>query len=318
MKYDITNTFPRGGELAGKGKDWGWEDPADCGNFNFGDPLTACAANVQYHTEHVLEAQMIDQFFLWLDKKKSNLPDPTPGAAKGSTVSFCQYVNELWDVPAFAWPNEPTTGGVGKLWTPIQHIAAQFPTRTFKSDDFVALESAINTPSKTSAWRANNPWKTTSWTKKIEKYADAKKIFSRLRSTMGSRLYHDHSTIRKTMKEQTDRIGKILDALDSTLLQANQRTGYLKWSKQDLKSEGETYMKGQYTTMVSKTEGLVNDFLPKMKKLWASQAEKDKWKDDPKDTAAVTTTKKEHQNFIKAIEDFDTKWNALPKWRNPL
>ncbi|KAI8173809.1 Chitotriosidase-1 [Colletotrichum sp. SAR 10_75] len=178
-------------------KYWGWEYPADCGNFNFGDPLTARAANVQYHTEHVLEAQMIDQFFQWLDKKKSNLPDPRPGAAQGSTVSFCQYVNELWDVPAFAWGTEPTTGGPGKLWTPIQHIAAQFPTRTFKSDDFVALESAINTPSKTSAWRANNPWKTTSWTKKIEKYADAKKIFSRLRSTMGSRLYQDHSTIRK-------------------------------------------------------------------------------------------------------------------------
>ncbi|KAF0317756.1 glycosyl hydrolases family 18 protein, partial [Colletotrichum asianum] len=318
MKYDITNTFPRGGELAGKGKDWGWEDPADCGNFNFGDPLTARAANVQYHTEHVLEAQMIDQFCQWLDKKKSNLPDPTPGAAQGSTVSFCQWVNELWDVPAFAWGTEPTSGGPGKPWTPIQHIAAQFPTRTFKSDDFVALESAINTPSKTSAWRANSPWKTTSWTKKIEKYADAKKIFSRLRSTMGSRLYQDHSTIRTTMKEQTDRIGKILDALDSTLLQANQRTGYLKWSKQNLKSERETYMKGQYTTMVFKTEGLVNDFLLKMKNLWASQAEKDKWKDDPKDTAAVTSTKKEHQNFIKAIEDFHTKWNALPKWTNPL
>ncbi|EQB54270.1 hypothetical protein CGLO_05919 [Colletotrichum gloeosporioides Cg-14] len=227
MKYDMTNNFPRGGELGGKGKDWGWEDPADCGNFNFGDPLTARAANVQYHTEHVLEAQMIDQFFQWLDKRKSNLPDPTPGAAQGSTVSFYQYVNELWDVPAFAWPNEPTTGGVGKLWTPIQHIAAQFPTKTFKSDDFVALESAINTPSKTSAWRANSPWKTTSWTKKIEKYADAKKIFSRLRCTMGSRLYQDHSIIRTTMKEQTDRIGKILDALDSTLLQANQRAHWI-------------------------------------------------------------------------------------------
>lgn len=120
------------------------------------------------------------------------------------------------------------------------------------------------------------------------------------------------------MKEQTDRIGKILDALDSTLLQANQRTGYLKWSKQNLKSERETYMKGQYTTMVSKTKGLVNDFLPMMKNLWASQAEKDKWKDDPKETAAVTATKKERQNFIKAIEDFDKKWNALPMWTNPL
>ncbi|KAJ3492293.1 hypothetical protein NLG97_g5433 [Lecanicillium saksenae] len=82
---------------------------------------------------------------------------------------------------------------------------------------------------------------------------------------MGSRLYQSHSTISKTMKTQAERIGTVLDALDSTLLPANGRAGYQKWSKQNLESEWLSYMKGQYTTIQSKTNGLVNNFLLKIK-----------------------------------------------------
>ncbi|EUC34079.1 glycoside hydrolase family 18 protein [Bipolaris zeicola 26-R-13] len=313
---DISGDFPPGGQL--NGFDWGWVDPEDCGNFNFGSPLQARAANVQYHTEHILEAQMIDLFFQHLDKRKSKLPDPKPGAANGATVSFCDYVNELWDVPPFVWPNEDTTGGVGKAWNPIMHIAAQYPTRTYKKDEFIALESAINTPSKTSAWAGGNPWNFASWTNDIAKYAEARVILQKMRSTMGSRIYQSHSTIQTTMKTQTDRIGKILDALDTTLLPANQRAGYAKWSKQNLKSEWLSYMKGQYTRMQSKTEGLVNNFLPKMKAAWVTQAEKAKWQDGPNTSPAQQIVSKEHRDFIKSIEDFETKWNGLPQWNNPL
>lgn len=313
---DISGDFPSGGQL--NGDDWGWVNPKDCGNFDFGSPLTARAANVEYHTEHVLEAQMIDLFFKHLDKKKSNLPNPEPNAKPGTTVSFCEYVDALWEVPPFVWPGQDTTGGVGKAWNPIMHIAAQYPTKTFKRSEFVALESAINTPSKTRPWASSNPWDFGSWTKDLSDYAKARVILQKMRSTMGSRIYQSHSTIRTTMKTQTERIGKVLDALDSTLLPANQRVGYQQWSKQNLESEWLSYMKGQYTTVQSKTNGLVNNFLPKMKAAWVTQAEKDKWKDAAGDTQAVLDEKKVHRDFIKSIEDFDTKWNGLPAWTNPL
>lgn len=313
---DISGDFPPGGQL--NGDDWGWVDPTDCGNFDFGTPLTARAAGVEYHTEHVLEAQMIDLFFQHLDRKKSQLPDPRSNAPQGATVSFCDYVDALWDVPAFVWPGQDTTGGVGTAWNPIMHIAAQFPTKTFKRSEFVALESAINTPSKTNPWRSGNPWGSGTWTKDLADYAKAREILQKLRSTMGSRIYQSHSTIRTTMKTQTDRIGKVLDALDSTLLPANRRAGYQQWSRQNLESEWLSYMKGQYTTMQSKTNGLVNNFLPKMKAAWTTQAEKTRWTDAPGDTPAVLDEKKQHRAFIKAIEDFETKWNGLPAWTNPL
>ncbi|GKT49647.1 chitotriosidase-1 [Colletotrichum spaethianum] len=277
---DISGDFPSGGQL--KGPYWGWVNPTDCGDFDFGNPLTARVANIEYHTEHVLEAQMIDLFFQYLDKKKSKLPDPKPNAAQGDTVSFCAYVDLLWDVPAFVWPGKDTTGGVGTAWNPVMHIAAQFPTRTFKTSEFVALESAINTPSKTNPWRSQNPWNPAAWAKDLSDYTKSRVILQKLRSTMGSRIYQSHSTIRTTMKTQTDRIGEVLDALDTTLLPANRRAGgYQQWSKQNLQAEWLSYMKGQYTTMQSKTNGLVNNYLPKMKAAWVTQAEKDKWKDAP-------------------------------------
>ncbi|EGX87924.1 hypothetical protein CCM_09547 [Cordyceps militaris CM01] len=296
-----------------------WTNPMDCGNFDFGSPLTARAANIEYHTEHILEAQMIRLFFDHLDNKKSKLPDPRPSANPAATVSFCAYVDLLWEVPPFVWPNQDTTGGVGKAWNPIMHIAAQFPTKTFKKSEFVALESAINTPSKTRAWASDDPWTTKTWTKDLSDYAKARVILQKMRSTMGSRMYQSHSTISKIMKTQTERIGNVLDALDSTLLPANPRAGgYQKWSKQNLESEWLSYMKGQYTTMQSKTNGLVNNFLPKMKAAWVTQAEKEKWKDAAGDNKAVLDEKREHRDFIKSIEDFETKWNGLPTWTNPL
>ncbi|KAJ6785998.1 hypothetical protein PWT90_07634 [Aphanocladium album] len=312
---DISADFPPGGQL--KGKEWGWATK-DCGDFNFGSPLLAREPNTDYHTEHVLEAQMIDLFFQYLNKKKKPQPDPKPGAAKGDTVSFCDYVNVLWDVPAFVWPGQDMDGGIGKKWDPIMHIAAQFPTKTFNKQEFVALESPINTPSKTRAWASGNPWDSKGWTNDIADYAKSRIILQKLRSTMGSRIYQSDSTISQTMKTQTDRIGVVLDALDTTLLKANTPAGYTAWEKQDLKDEWHKYMKGQYTTMQSKTRGLVNDWLPKLKKAWCSQAEKDKWEAKPTDSGTLKTEKEEHRAFIKAIEDFDTKWNGLAVWNNPL
>ncbi|OHF04585.1 hypothetical protein CORC01_00056 [Colletotrichum orchidophilum] len=314
---NIADDFPPGGQL--RGADWGWVNPKNCGDFAFGSPLTARAANTEYHTEHVLEAQMIDLFFKHLDKKKPRLPDPRPNAQQGQTVSFCTYVNALWEVPAFVWPGQDTTGGVGKAWNPIMHVAAQFPTRTFNKAEFVALESAINTPSKTRAWAGGNPWDFSDWTRDISKYAEARQILQKLRSTMGSRIYQNHLTIRTTMETQVDRIGNVLNALDTTLLPANRRAGgYQQWSQQNLQSEWLSYMKGQYTIMQSKTNGLITNFLPMMTATWVTPAEKAKWVDVAGDSQAVLDNKREHRAFIQSIEDFETTWNGLPAWTNPL
>jgi chitinase len=313
---DISDDFPRGGEL--KGEDWGWVDPKDCGNFAFGNPLQARATNIQYHTEHVLEAQLIALFFDHLGTVAPKPNDANLNSPAGKKVSMCTYVNDLWDVPPFVWPNQPTQGGVGTAWDPIMHVAAQFPSKTFKRDEFVALESAINTPSKTGPWGEKKPWDDSKWATKMAKYTEAREIFHRLKATMGSRKYQDHSKIRGIMKKQTDRIGDVLDALDTTLLPANPRPGYRTWTKQNLKTYWHRFMKGKYLLMQARTNSLVNTWLPILTNQYASQAEKNRWADQQGDSQAVLDEKKKRREFIEAIEKFNTEWTALPQWTNPL
>lgn len=313
---NIEKDFPRGGQL--NGENWGWVNPKDCGDFDFGSPLTARAANTQYHTEHVLEAQMIDLFFEHLRATAPRPDDPDPSKPLGSKVSFCDYVDILWKVPAFVWPGKDTQGGVGTAWNPIEHVAAQFPSKTFKRNEFVTLESAINAPSKTGPWADKKPWGDDKWTKEMAKYSKARSIFHSLRATMGSRIYQSNQKIRTIMKDQTDRIGDVLDALDTTLLPSHPPAGYRAWTKQDLKTYWHRFMKAKYTLMQAKTNLLVNTWLPKMERQYASQAEKDRLKDAPGDTQAALDDKKERRDFIAAIEKFRTEWNALPAWNNPL
>jgi chitinase len=51
---------------------------------------------------------MIDLFFKHLSKKKSSLPNPKPNSQR-KVVSFCDYVDALWDVPALVWPGQVTS-----------------------------------------------------------------------------------------------------------------------------------------------------------------------------------------------------------------
>lgn len=102
---------------------------------------------------------------------------------------------------------------------------------------------------------------------------------------------------------------------NSTLLLNNPRPGFCQWSRQSLETEWHSFMKGRYTNMQSKTNGLVTQSLPMMKTVWVTQAEKDKWKDATSDTQAVLLEKKEHRNFIKAIKDFEENGTGYPRGR---
>jgi chitinase len=160
---------------------------------------------------------MIDLFFKHLSKKKSSLPNPKPNSQR-KVVSFCDYVDALWDVPALVWPGQDTSGGGGTPWNPIMHIAAQFRQRRSRGPSLSPSSPPSTRFPRRIPGEAENPWKTDAWNREISKYEEARKIHQKMSSTMDSRIYQSHSTISTTMKTQTVQIGKVLDALDSTLL----------------------------------------------------------------------------------------------------
>ncbi|KXJ87068.1 oviduct-specific glyco protein, partial [Microdochium bolleyi] len=326
MVTDISDDFHPAGKLGGDS--YGWQDPKNCNSYDWGGTsgtgaLAARVPGIEYHTEHILEAQLIDIFFQKLNKDKGTTPYNNPKQnlvpnVDPTKVSFCDYVNALWDIDPIVWPNKPTTGGIGQPWKPVFHIAAQYPTKTFNPNEFVALESPINTPAKTNAWRSNDPFSTTGWAKNIGTYAEAKSILAKLRSTMGSRIYQSDTVISGRLKTQSDRIADVLDALDTTLLPANRRNGYNAWTKQNLKDDWNKFMKGQWVIMKSKTKGLVDTWLDKLESAYTTPAEVAKYQAVATDSPAVAAEKLDRRNFIKAIEDFRDKWENLPAWTTPF
>jgi chitinase len=261
---------------------------------------------------------MIGLFFEDENSNKGQLPDPYPNSPPNNKVSFCEYVNALWDVDTFVWPRKDTQGGVGKSWKPILHVVARFPGKRFHRDEFVTLEDSINTPSKTNPWNLQNPWSESAWKKNLDTYTKARSIFFSLRQTMGSRIYQSDSKIRGIMKAQTDRIGDVLDALDTDLLPKNTKSGFEAWTKQDLRNDWHRFMNRRYTTVTTNTNTFVTRNLEALKREYVTQAEKARWTDAKGDSQAVLDEKKKRRDFIAAIEKFEVEWNALPAWFNPL
>ncbi|GAB1321116.1 hypothetical protein MFIFM68171_11326 [Madurella fahalii] len=116
--------------------------PGVCGSYDWGDPLTARVANTDYHSVHILEAQMMDKFFtIYINEKTDLLVNSNPNPRQNKArVSFCGYVGMMFNIPAVAAPGIDTAQGFGVTLTPNDHIAAQFPTHQWKTDEYVSLK----------------------------------------------------------------------------------------------------------------------------------------------------------------------------------
>jgi chitinase len=117
-----------------------------CGSYYFGAPLDARVSGVQYDTEHILEYQLPGMFLQELDQQIFDHifdhPNPSQLDSNGrpKKISFCEYVKELWTIPAIAI--------AGNTKSPADHISDCYPTANRYSEELVVLQHRINTPAK--------------------------------------------------------------------------------------------------------------------------------------------------------------------------
>ncbi|WQF79589.1 Putative glycoside hydrolase family 18, catalytic domain, glycoside hydrolase superfamily [Colletotrichum destructivum] len=285
-----TFNYPTDGSLATGALIYGWEQPDVCGNYDWGGPLNARVAGKSYHSEHILEAQMVAQFFAYVDERTDPVVSPDPNASPNrKTIFFCDYVNVMFDINA---------------------VAAQFPTHQWKTDEYVALESVINTPAKGKAWGTDdNIINTSSWlTDKLPNAAGARAMLKSMRSLIGSRLI---------LRLQKGRVGAILGLLDTTVLHANPPPGFVAWPQQQfqLMAEWDTFMKGEFLMKQTKTMKVINDFMGPLREQWTSDAVKQANEDQPGDSATALATKQGIRNLIDDIEAMNDYLATIPAWQ---
>lgn len=323
--------YPTGGDAkVASNLAYGFERPDVCEDYEFGAPLTARAVTTpatQYDSEHVLEFQMPKQLFDHLDLSLGPFDHPDP--TKTQKLSFCEYVAEHWDIAAVAIPGLDTSQGVGAALTPADHVAQQYPTHLWKTDEYVLLEHAINTPAKGKAWEGENKHgtqiqiiDTSNWVaNKLPNRAGAAQMIKAMRYLLGSRMYHNDVHIREILRAQKDRVGNVLDMLDNTILPANPKSPapYKPWVPQGLKAEWDSFMKGKMALVQTKTMKVINEFLPRLQEQWADEAQRQAAVIDlATDDAATQASKQELQDLIDKIDAMDSVVRAMPAWTWPF
>ncbi|KAJ4392337.1 hypothetical protein N0V93_005963 [Gnomoniopsis smithogilvyi] len=335
-----TFPYPSDSEAVGLGNPTYGFRTSDCNDYEFGAPLDADTPNSKYEAEHVLEFQLTKQFFDTLDQVLGPFPNPDP--SKSTTVGFCQLVNLLWNIQPVAIPNLDTAFGTGAALAPYNHIAGQFPTKTWKQDEYVRLDTTINSPPKASAWAwvsttykqiqivdfkkwiggdPNDPSSTVNqddpdYSGLITDIGGAEKIMKSLRAIVGSRLYHNDALVLSILRGQKARVGEGLRRLDTEILPANpKQAGWTPWAPLGLKEKWDEFMTGKMALAVTKTNKVLNDILPRMQAQWADQAAREAATPDASDSQTEAELKARKQRLIDSIDALADVLRVLPAWQ---
>jgi chitinase len=114
-----------------------------CNDFGFDGARPYPTSNTEdgWATEHILELQLVSQFFDKVDRDTGrNVPNFLPG--QSGTQTFCQSLKQLWvGVPA---DQRFSLDGVAR--DPVNHVLAVLPGNDNNYlSEFVLLDKGVNT-----------------------------------------------------------------------------------------------------------------------------------------------------------------------------
>ncbi|KAI1073978.1 hypothetical protein F5B20DRAFT_596779 [Whalleya microplaca] len=297
---NIEINYPTGGgSKVSSNPIYGLHRPDVFEDYEFDAPLDARFVTnlpTQYDSEHVLEFQLPQQFFAHLDLPLSPFDHLNPAVTR--KLTFCQLIQEHWDIP----PSLPQ----------------QFPTDRWKTDKYVLLEHDINTPAKGKAWGG-----TTSSGREIQITDTSKWIQNKLSTHQGASgmIKSMRYLIGEILRHQKDRIGNVLDLFETEILKANPRkpAPYQPWQPLGLKIEWDSFMKGKLALVQTKTMKVLNEFLARLQEQWSDGANREAAVIDPdKDDANIQADKQGLKDLIDRIDAMDNVLRGLPAWTWPF
>ncbi|KAL9617420.1 MAG: hypothetical protein Q9160_007777 [Pyrenula sp. 1 TL-2023] len=284
--------YPRNGEL----KDatlYGWLKHDDKCDYAWQSGKPQVPKPKGYDSEHVLEWQVVTDFFAKMNQKsgtKYTHPDPAKAKEK---VDFCTYWIKSWSLEAgqeFTLDNSPKRD-------PWGHIAAAYPSKDINKEEFVRLQRNINTPTKANVslqlyFLADIPSLTISIVLKLFNDGSAMifdqnkmktwlpdkdgryEVLIRLRRVLGAQKYLNEPDIIKIFKNQKTRMGDILDKLDTAMNTHPRKikddttgavtTTYNVWEKQDLLAEWNAHMDEKWKQATAKQKKVMDTYLQKL------------------------------------------------------
>ncbi|KAJ8123757.1 hypothetical protein ONZ43_g362 [Nemania bipapillata] len=295
-------------------KVYGYANPDTCNDFSFDGNRPYPTSNTEdgWATEHILELQLISQFF---DKVDDDLGKTLPNyAPNGSGMqTLCQAVKALW----VGVPQDQRFALDGVTRDPVDHVLAVLPGNDNNYlSEFVLLDKGVNTAKE----RMFSGDATIQNEDTMAQYdGDGDRAVKNLKDVMTAMKYLQDGTVATRLRAQKERIAGRLRELDTNKLpnwnRVNRNGGkYGNWVPQDLEGKWNTFMSDKCATARMKAvahidehlgrlvEGFVNDFQKGQADVQAQQGD-------------------EHlKNLIEKVEKLQTEWTRYRpiSWTNPF
>jgi len=300
-------TYPSSGELQAAlpgALAYGYTNPNKCTDFGFGQiPFPADTST--YATEHILEFQLITDFFADYVKRNPRVDCYAPVIKNYPT---CNCLKSFWY--QVKPQHRPVINGVEK--DPIDHVGYEFPgTGNAYLSEFVLLQAEVNSL-KEGLWGtdpARNEYT-------LQDYAGwGNNLFQYVKNSISNIKYHIDPTIRGHLVRQKNRIGARLNLLENTYLNTynkpidgQQRT----WKPLGLQAEWNTFVRGKAATAITQAFTLVENSLRALEDGYATPAQRNLANRGGPDA-------QNEKDFIAKIDALRAEWtNNRPTWNNPF
>ncbi|KAH7393076.1 hypothetical protein BKA66DRAFT_439188 [Pyrenochaeta sp. MPI-SDFR-AT-0127] len=258
--------YPSNGKLDANVEAYGWNEQNDYCDYSWQSGTKRnTGKKSKYDSEHVMEWQIVTDFFAKMYANggtKYSHPDPARG---NQSVDYCTYWIESWNFD----PQQSFSIDNGPALTPFQHIASVYPSNKNHKAEMIALQKNINSPAKANLFNDNTPtvWSKDEFPKLIVK--DRYKVLERLRLLLGAKKYLTETKVKDIFKAQKERMGAILDKLDTEMSVhprekvdpvTGKTTKYYAWKKQDLLTEWNSHMDTKWQNAVQKYKTVMDTY----------------------------------------------------------
>ena len=290
---------------------YGYHNPNDCDDYDFGT-ISTPSDTKNYATEHILEFQLLKIF---LDGKNTK-DGKKYRNSKGVLVTLCDLMREFW-------AGDTTVNVGGGENTPMKLLPGAFPGKNNAyASEFVVLYKPVNRLkegvstisldvfdhddqlTQEQMWAGHQIVSSKDMVKSINNNAGT--ALGKMRNVISAWKYHQDQTIKTNLKTQSDRVGRLLDALDGAIAKKDKTYQPVV----NLGSDWNAFMRARSSMIQTKMETFFTDNLKLMSDAWkdtsvSSSNGKPKAPPDPKSkTARLEKLKQERQ--------------SLGAWSNPF
>ncbi|KAF2003755.1 glycoside hydrolase family 18 protein [Amniculicola lignicola CBS 123094] len=306
----VSAEYPNSGEFAGSvpgGLTYGYTNPATCTDFGFGQ-IGAPANTALYATEHILEFQMIQDFFTDYTTNHHKVTCYNPSI---NNEDSCHCIANFW----FKLKAQQRPIITGEPKDPIDHIGAVFPGHKNQwRNELVLLDKEVNNI-KEGFWGVD-PARNENTLEEYAGHGDS--LFKNIKDTIMAIRYHTDATIRTSLIAQKNRVGDRLELLETTYLPNINKdiNGKIKrtWRYLGLRAEWNTFMRTRAATAITDAFNHVERYLTKLEEGYATQAQR-----NFANNAGDTEDGRNLRGFIAKIDALRAEWNNnRPTWPNPF